>query len=172
MTIMIGLLSQKGFAVSASVLLIFSCIHHSDIKEGNIFSENPAAQWIQDRRELPQFDSLFYLDQPAPLFRKEFKLQDEILKAKLFITAAGYYQATINGTPVGDHLLDPAWTDYTKRIYYSEYDVTKVLTAGGNCLGVTLGNGFYNPLPMRKWGRRNPRRDLKLGNQPSSRNCR
>ncbi|MFN2396954.1 MAG: family 78 glycoside hydrolase catalytic domain, partial [Bacteroidales bacterium] len=49
--------------------------------------------------------------------------------------------------------------------YYSEYDVTPSVVNGINCLGVSLGNGFYNPLPLRKWGRRNLRKDLnKVGN--------
>jgi alpha-L-rhamnosidase len=81
----------------------------------------------------------------------------------LFITAAGYYKATINGAPVGNSVLDPAWTTYSKRIYYTEYDVTSLIGSGINCLAVSLGNGFYNPLPLRKWGRRNLRTDLKVG---------
>jgi alpha-L-rhamnosidase len=55
-------------------------------------------------------------------------------------------------------VLDPAWTDYTKKIYYSEYDVTSLIKNGENCLGVSLGNGFYNPLPLKMWGRINLRK--------------
>ena len=123
----------------------------------------PDAQWIQDPRDLPASDSLFYLNYPAPLFRKEFRTNSKIEKATIYITAAGYYKATINGNRVGKNVLDPAWTDYSKRIYYSEYDVTSLLKDGNNCIGVTLGNGFYNPLPLRKWGRRNLRNDLTVG---------
>lgn len=121
------------------------------------------AQWITDGRKLPESDSLFYLDNPAPIFRKEFEASGEIKKADLYITSAGYYKATINGEPIGENILDPAWTDYSKRIYYSGYDITQQLKQGNNCLGVTLGNSFYNPLPLRKWGRRNLRSDLTVG---------
>ena len=121
------------------------------------------AMWITDRRPLPSSDSLFYLDMPAPIFRKIFSAKNKIEKASLFITAAGYYKATINGAPVGNSVLDPAWTTYSKRIYYTEYDVTSLIGSGNNCLAVSLGNGFYNPLPLRKWGRRNLRTDLKVG---------
>ena len=121
------------------------------------------AQWIGDARELPESDSLFYLNHPAPLFRKEFNAKDQVEKATLFITSAGYYKAMINGNEIGKNVLDPAWTDYSKRIYYSEYDVTSLVEGGNNCIGVTLGNGFYNPLPLRKWGRRNLRNDLSIG---------
>ena len=82
---------------------------------------------------------------------------------RLYITAAGYYKASLNGKQVGKNALDPAWTDYSKRIYYTSYDVTSMLEDGDNCLGVSLGNGFYNPLPLRKWGRRNLRNDLTVG---------
>lgn len=124
------------------------------------------ALWIQDDRELPASDSLFYLDRPAPLFRKEFSVENDIAAARLLITAAGYYKASINGTELEKNVLDPAWTDYSKRIYYSEYEVTSLIREGDNCLGVVLGNGFYNPLPMRKWGRRNMRKDLAKVGKP------
>jgi len=117
----------------------------------------------RDGKELPTNDSLFYLNRPSPLFRKEFKADNKIEHAKLSITAAGYYKATINGERIGKNVLDPAWTDFSKRIYYAEYDVTSLIKDGDNCLGVSLGNGFYNPLPLRKWGRRNLRNDLTVG---------
>ncbi|SMG21444.1 family 78 glycoside hydrolase catalytic domain [Arenibacter troitsensis] len=121
------------------------------------------ALWITDNRSLPKKDSLFYLDHPAPIFRKEFKAQGKIKKATLYITSAGYYKGSINGEPIGKNVLDPAWTDYSKRTYYTEYDITSQIKKGKNSLGVSLGNGFYNPLPLRKWGRRNLRKDLNVG---------
>ncbi len=161
--VLLGGISFDGFVAFIMILVLMSCSKNSEVIEDNIFFVNKEASWIQDGRPLPQTDSLFYLDHPAPLFRKQFNISDEIEKARLFITAAGYYLAKLNGTPIGDHTLDPAWTDYTKRIYYAEHDVSSALTGGENCLAVSLGNGFYNPLPMRKWGRRNPRKDLKVG---------
>ncbi len=121
------------------------------------------ALWITDNRSLPKKDSLFYLNHPAPIFRKEFKAKDKVKKATLYITSAGYYKGSINGEPIGKNVLDPAWTDYSKRTYYTEYDITPQIKKGINNLGVTLGNGFYNPLPLRKWGRRNLRNDLSVG---------
>ena len=131
--------------------------------EKEAFGPGNRAIWITDGRELPVTDSLFFSDHPSPLFRKEFTAENKIEKATLFITAAGYYKATINGLPVGKNELDPAWTDFSKRIYYSEYDVTSLLQRGNNCLGVTLGNGFYNPMPLLMWGRRNLRKVLPVG---------
>ncbi|MCP4724655.1 MAG: family 78 glycoside hydrolase catalytic domain, partial [bacterium] len=78
-------------------------------------------------------------------------------------TAAGYYRASLNGERTGKNYLEPAWTNFAKRIYYSEYDLTADIKQGGNCLGVTLGNGFYNPLPLKMWGRLNIRNFLPTG---------
>lgn len=141
---------------------LISC-GENPIEEDCGLCDDMGAKWIQVVEELPESDSLFYLPRPAPLFRKEFKVADNIDSVTLFITSAGYYKASINGVSIGKNILDPAWTDYTKRIYYSEYDLTSQISEGNNCLGVTLGNGFYNPLPLRKWGRRNPRVDLNVG---------
>ncbi len=151
------------FGIGIIIVLMMACARNAEIISEDVFTENMEAKWIQDGRALLQSDSLFYLDHPAPVFRKQFTVHDEIVNAELFITAAGYYEAMINGAPTGDQILDPAWTDYSKRIYYTAYDVTSLLNYGENCLAVTLGNGFYNPLPMRKWGRRNPRMDLTVG---------
>ena len=149
------------FIIILGSLFAFSC--NSAKRGASGFGKKDKAQWISDSRELPASDSLFYLDYPAPLFRKDFSLKSKIEKVTLFITAAGYYKATINSEPVGKNELDPSWTDFSKRIYYSAYDVTPLVTSGDNCLGVSLGNGFYNPLPLRKWGRRNLRNDLTVG---------
>ncbi len=129
-------------------------------------SGNTDALWIGDGSEAPEHDSLFYLDDPAPVFRKEFKAEKEISSAVLNISAAGYYTATINGSRVGEDMFEPAWTDFSKRIYFSEYDITSLLQSGDNCLGVSLGNGFYNPLPLRMWGRRNLRNDIPAVGRP------
>lgn len=151
------------FYIFLTVYVFSGCNNPRIETESKGLSSDSNAQWIQDGRPLPESDSLFYLDDPAPVFRKEFSTNKTIEKATLYITAAGYYRATMNGAPVGLNVLDPAWTDYSKRIYYSEYDVTPLLEKGNNCLGVSLGNGFYNPLPLRKWGRRNLRNDLTVG---------
>lgn len=107
------------------------------------------ALWLEDGIALPESDSLFYLDHPAPLFRKTFKTNKSVQSASLSITAAGYFKASLNGQGIKENVLDPAWTDFSKRIYYSEYDVTSLVQKGDNCIGVSLGNGFYNPLPLR-----------------------
>ena len=159
----------KSMRLALFIILLSSlgCSSTEQHLEKTIFMENTNAQWLSDIRALPEYDSLFYLDHPAPLFRREFKPEHPIEIAKLYITAAGYYNASINGEPIGKNVLDPAWTDFSKRVFYTEYDLTSMITEGDNCLGVSLGNGFYNPLPLRKWGRRNMRTDLSKVGKPA-----
>ncbi|MFL2995719.1 MAG: alpha-L-rhamnosidase N-terminal domain-containing protein, partial [Cytophagales bacterium] len=127
-------------------IILSSCSNNSNYKDELFGDVN--AKWIQDRKNIPLYDSLFYLEEQAPLFRKTFKVDKEIKNATLLITSAGYYVAFINNNRVGKNVLDPAWTDYSKKIYYSEYDVTTLVQNGKNSVGVTIGNGFYNPLPL------------------------
>jgi alpha-L-rhamnosidase len=118
-----------------------------------------AARWIEDSRPEAQP----YQDDPAPLFRKEFSAKSQVVRARLYITGLGYYEASLNGKRVGDHVLDPGWTDVDKRVSYSVYDVTKLLSSGTNCLGVMVGNGWYNPLPLKLFGTFNLREHLTIG---------
>jgi alpha-L-rhamnosidase len=121
------------------------------------------AKWIGDNKPLPSSDSLYYLNDAAPEFRKTFKVGGELRSAKLFITAAGYYVAKLNGKKIGKSFLDPAWTTYSKRIYYSTYDITSQILPDQNSIVVSIGNGFYNPLPLRMWGTYNLRKTLSVG---------
>ena len=84
----------------------------------------------------------------APLFRKEMDIHKKVAKAKAFISGLGYYEMHINGSKVGDSVLDPGWTDYTKRILYSTYDITSYLVEGRNALGVMIGNGWFDSNAM------------------------
>ena len=150
-------------SILALALIIVSCNGFCQTAKRAGLSDFSDAKWIGDGLQLPATDSLYYLDDPSPLFRKEFKAEKTISSATLLITAAGYYSATMNGVRIGKSKLDPAWTAFGKRIYYSAYDVTALLQQGNNCLGVTLGNGFYNPLPLKMWGARNLRKELTVG---------
>ena len=145
------------------VLLLISCNRSINKKNVIIFHDLDNATWIGDAKVQPDADSLFYEDDPAPLLRKEFPADKDIKSAILFITAAGYYSASLNWEKIGKNYVDPAWTNYSKRIYYTEYDITDNVKEGINCLAVTLGNGFYNPLPMKMWGTYNLRDALPVG---------
>lgn len=159
------LVYKKMRKIFITVMVIFPFLCYANKKNTNSpeLETTDSIFWIGDGKTNFSNEALFYGDDPAPLFRKEIHVQEALKSATLLITAAGYYKATINGKKVGMNYLDPAWTDTRKRIYYSEYDISDLLSKGDNCIGVVLGNGFYNPLPLKMWGRRNLRNVLDVG---------
>ncbi|NJN28077.1 MAG: hypothetical protein HC819_19945 [Cyclobacteriaceae bacterium] len=121
------------------------------------------AQWISDQNSLPEKDEDFYIPTPGPLLRKEISLKKEVKKARLYIAGLGYSIAYINGQRVGDHMLDMPWTQFDKQVTYNTFDVTSMLVRGDNALGVMLGNGWYNPMPIKLFQRWNLRDYLTVG---------
>lgn len=79
----------------------------------------------------------------ASYFRKGINLSKEVEKAQVYICGLGYYELYLNGEKVGDHVLDPAPSNYDKQAYYVNYDITEQLNSGENAFGIILGNGFY-----------------------------
>ncbi|PWS31535.1 alpha-L-rhamnosidase [Pedobacter paludis] len=80
---------------------------------------------------------------PAPIFAKKFELVKTIKSARLYITAHGLYEATLNGKRIGNQFFAPGWTSYHKRLQYQTYDVTSLLKTGDNSTFVTVGDGWY-----------------------------
>jgi len=143
---------RMGAVVSFLLICAFDSLQAQNGKEGNSVLLQDAF-WIAAHEPIPMADSLRYGDHPAPLFRKEFTAKGKIKNATLTITAAGYYLASINGRSIDNNVLDPAWTNFGKRIYFASYDVTNLIKNGTNCIGIELGNGFYNLLPLKMFGR-------------------
>ncbi|GIE80754.1 hypothetical protein Aph02nite_67040 [Actinoplanes philippinensis] len=79
-----------------------------------------------------------------PLLRHEFRVDREVGRARIYATALGVYELSLNGARVGDHQLAPGWTDYAKRVQYQTFDVTGQLVAGDNTIGAMLGDGWYS----------------------------
>ena len=88
-------------------------------------------------------EPLMVTSQPVGYFRNEINADKQIKSARAYICGLGYYELYINGEKTGDHVLDPAPSNYDKQAYYVTYDVTNQLKFGKNALGVILGNGFY-----------------------------
>ena len=79
---------------------------------------------------------------PAPYLRRAFTLDQEFGSARLYATALGIYQFSVNGSPVGDSVLAPGWTDYDQRLLYQTYDVTELLVRGDNVIGAIVADGW------------------------------
>eukprot|EP00039_Didymoeca_costata_P007980 m.106752 g.106752 ORF g.106752 m.106752 type:complete len:1146 (-) comp13901_c0_seq1:23-3460(-) len=77
------------------------------------------------------------------LIRTEFNVKEIITRATLYVCGLGYSYATINGQPASEQLLTTApWTNNERRNAYSTIEVTSLLKAGSNALGVALGSGW------------------------------
>lgn len=77
------------------------------------------------------------------LLRTEVEITKEVRAATLYATAHGVYQVSINGSDVDDSVLKPGWTSYQYRLEHEATDVTAMLTAGGNALGIRLAGGWF-----------------------------
>ncbi len=80
---------------------------------------------------------------PAPMIRQSFQIPAAPSRARLYITARGLYDVLLNGRPISDEIFAPGHDEHTKRLSYQTYDVTSLLQAGANVIGVTLSDGFW-----------------------------
>ena len=102
--------------------------------------------WVKSIPEAAVFNFPANLANPTcvPYLRKPFTLTKQVRKATVYATALGLYELHLNGSRIGDHVLAPEWTDYSKRLRYQAYDVTSQLVSGSNVLGAQLANGWYS----------------------------
>jgi len=80
---------------------------------------------------------------PAPYLRKDFTVGQAVTRATVYVTALGAYELHLNGQKVGNDVLTPGWTQFTKRVYYQTYDVTTNVQSGSNTISAILGDGWY-----------------------------
>ncbi len=78
-----------------------------------------------------------------PLLARDFVLDGEVTRARLYCTGLGLYEAELNGSKAGDEYLTPDCNNYNHFIQVQTYDVTDLLHAGKNRLGFWLGKGWY-----------------------------
>jgi alpha-L-rhamnosidase len=103
-----------------------------------------AATVIGPYAEVPTIPSADNTVGPVRYLRKTFTPKGPIAKARLYATALGAYEASINGKPVSEDLLAPGWTDYNQRVMVQTYDVTNLLTSGGpNAIGAMISDGWF-----------------------------
>ncbi len=88
---------------------------------------------------------------PAPYLRKEFNLENDLSRARLYVSGLAYADVHLNGKLVSNTERDAGYTNFDKRVLYTCYDVTKLLKRGENCLGVILGTGWYDVHDLATW---------------------
>jgi alpha-L-rhamnosidase len=86
-----------------------------------------------------------------------FELGHPAVRARLYATAHGLYEAFLNGVRVGDAELTPGFTEYRERLQVQAYDITALLRPGRNALGAILSDGWFRgqvglPRAHDQWG--------------------
>jgi alpha-L-rhamnosidase len=109
----------------------------TDYFETGILQENQwCARWINN----PLLSDV----EQCSIFRKEFSLEKDVKRARIYASAAGLYELYLNGAVIGDYVMAPGWSSYHSHIQYQCYDVTSTLHTGKNALGIRLGDGWYS----------------------------
>ncbi len=81
---------------------------------------------------------------PAPLFRKNFNLDQIPDKCEITVGAAGFYRLWINGTEITKGILAPYISNPDDIVYFDFYNLKNYINPGKNVIGIMLGNGFQN----------------------------
>jgi len=84
-----------------------------------------------------------YTIPPAPILRRDFEVGARVARARLYVTALGIHETSINGRRISDHVFLPGRTEYRKRVPYHVYDVGELLQSGQNHIESILGDGWY-----------------------------
>lgn len=116
----------------------------SDAKEQE-FSD---VQWFEtakrDEAWIGKWITCDNAEKRHPYFEKNINPADgkELVKARLYISGLGLYEAFYNGKRIGDEYFTPYSNDYNEWVQYQTYDVTEQMKNAGT-LSVLLGNGWY-----------------------------
>ncbi|WP_044297378.1 alpha-L-rhamnosidase [Robinsoniella peoriensis] len=80
--------------------------------------------------------------EPCAVFKKEFQVRGKVVSARLYASALGIYEFTLNEKAVSDVCFAPGWTSYQSQIQYQTYDITEAVEQN-NVIEFTVGNGWY-----------------------------
>ena len=126
------------------------------------------AKWIAHPVDMKTFDGppqndeqqncdLWHKRRSLPLFRANIRAteltqamkDDKLVSALLVVSGLGSFRVSFNGVPLSTSgPIDPPFTDYTKRVMYRGFDVTKFLLEGKyhsdicHVVGIGTGSGW------------------------------
>lgn len=83
-------------------------------------------------------------DRLAPVFRRVFRIDNDIESAVAFVCGLGLFELKVNGVLADDTVLNPAQTQYSSTVLYREFDISSFLKNGENEIVITVGHSFYN----------------------------
>lgn len=131
----------SGYGVSVRVQDCFGreAEMEGTFETGLLRQENWKAEWITH---------MFSKEETScPVFYKTIQKREgkNVVRGRMYITALGVYEVSVDGKRMGDAYLAPGWTSYHHRLQYQTYDITDALQQGGpeSSVEITLGNGWY-----------------------------
>ena len=141
-----------GFAVAGPEFMEEN-LPHVDMEISTVFD---GCDWVG-----------FEKDSVAVFAKKTFNV-DDVNNVKILSSGLGFCHIRINGIPVSDAVLSPAWTDYEKRdltkihmpiydtlvhrIHYVENDISALVKKGENTVEFHIGAGWYGQNQSRNEG--------------------
>jgi len=81
-------------------------------------------------------------------FRQVFSCHKEVDRARIYVSGIGYNEIRLNGKKLGRNVLDPAKSDFSKRIYYTTHDVGAQLKKE-NVMLISVAPGWYGMPKLR-----------------------
>jgi alpha-L-rhamnosidase len=130
----------------------------SRFETGLLFTRDWKAQWIEGEQEPayeePKIDPRLGLTKirasldsismrPAWYTRRNFNVDKNIRRGRVYATARGVYNLEINGKKPGNAKLAPGYTAYDKLLRYQTYDITRLIIRGVNAVGMIIGDGWW-----------------------------
>ncbi len=107
-----------------------------------------AASWFETGKRNEHFKGQWiaapYEDSVHPVLGTTFTVDGPVKSARLYASALGVYEASINGVKAGDEILAPFFNDYNHWVQVQTYDVTELLRPGKNVISAMLGSGWYS----------------------------
>jgi len=117
-------------------------------KDGKASTPSKSAMWSKGLLEPEDWKAKWIgtgQEQTSPYYRQSFQIDDMPEHATIYVAPLGYFELYINGQKVGDEVLAPAVSNFSKRSYYRTYDVRDYLKKGINSIGIWMGTGWYSP---------------------------
>ncbi|MFF4117591.1 family 78 glycoside hydrolase catalytic domain [Streptomyces sp. NPDC001714] len=109
--------------------------------EAGLLDEDWTAHWITPADD-PQAAHRPPGTRPAHVLCATFTTT-ETVRARLYSTALGVYEAFVNGERAGTAELAPGSTSYDRTLYAQAADVTDAVRPGTNTIEVVLSDGWY-----------------------------
>jgi hypothetical protein len=134
-------------------------VHPEDMKTFSKDSTlNDCSRW-RKRRPLPLFRAKLSSETISTIIDNK---EDPLVSALLVVGGLGSFRTSMDGVPLSTSgPIDPAFTDYSKRVMYRGYDVTEFLTTKrdsrdviddvddhSHVIGITTGSGWWDHRPL------------------------